>query len=278
MGLERYYDKVSSEEEEPLERHNVPDVPPKSAWRGNSLLISLAVGTILVAILTAVVTALGAAVLKHNDTTPAPVVTPSPSLALATTSAAPPPPPPASTSLPPPPPPPVATSSPAKEVEDAVSKITYCGSSPADARAQGCVFDVMMQDWMPRECYDEALSERFLAKGNWTWWADPQATRAMSMEEMKRGEHRVVYVAQDYHRTHCLFAWEKLVRALRTQSPMVEELISYDHVMHCRMKTLTPADEPSNLRGVVAPVAYTRCAPYEVWIKALPHNEMSSTD
>lgn len=154
-----------------------------------------------------------------------------------------------------------------------------CGGTPDQARAAGCVFDVMMQLWTPPECMDSPLSERFLKNGNWTWYADSGAQSIYSDEEIRKGNHDVVYVAQSYHRHHCIFAWERLVRAMRNQAPLIEELISYDHVMHCRHKTLTlPSEGAESVRGVVAPTGYTKCASYDVWIKQLPFNKMSSTD
>lgn len=154
-----------------------------------------------------------------------------------------------------------------------------CGSTADEARAAGCVFDVMMQLWTPPECMDTALSERYLAASNWTWYANSDASRAYTDEEIRKGDHDVVYVAQSYHRHHCIFAWERLTRAMRNQAPLIEELISYDHVMHCRHKTLTlPEEGAESVRGVVAPTGFTRCASYDVWIKNLPLNKMSSID
>lgn len=154
-----------------------------------------------------------------------------------------------------------------------------CGSTPDEARAAGCVFDVMMQLWTPPECMDTNLSERYLAKGNWTWYANADASKIYDDEEIRKGDHDVVYVAQSYHRHHCIFAWERVVRALRNQAPLIEELISYDHVMHCRYRTLTlPEEGAEEVRGVVAPTGYTKCASYDVWIKNLPYNKMSSVE
>lgn len=154
-----------------------------------------------------------------------------------------------------------------------------CGSTPDEARANGCVYDVMMQLWTPPECMDTPLSERYLEKGNWTWYANSDASKIYTDEEIRKGEHDVVYVAQSYHRHHCIFAWERLVRAMRNQAPLIMELISYDHVMHCRHKTLTlPSEGAQDVRGVIAPTGYTRCASYDVWINQLPFNKMSSTE
>jgi len=154
-----------------------------------------------------------------------------------------------------------------------------CGGTPEEARANGCVYDVMMQLWTPPECMDAPLSERYLEAGNWTWYANADASRIYTDEEIRKGEHDVVYVAQSYHRHHCIFAWERLVRAMRNQGPLITELISYDHVMHCRHKTLTlPEEGAEDVRGVIAPTGYTKCASYDVWIQNLPFNKMSSSD
>lgn len=156
----------------------------------------------------------------------------------------------------------------------ALGIVEGCGSTPDEARAAGCVFDVMMQLWTPEACYDGNLSERFLAAGKWTWWADAGATRTLSDEEMKLGEHDRVYVSADYHKSHCIFAWEKLVRALRNQTPLIEQLISVDHAMHCQHKTLAAIDA----KGAIAPKGYTKCADYETWAQSLPPDAHSSTD
>jgi len=158
-------------------------------------------------------------------------------------------------------------------------EIHDCGSNADEARANGCEYDVMMQEWTPPACIDWALSEKFLKAGNWTWYADAAATKIYNATEIALGNHDVVYVEQSYHRHHCIFTWERLVRAMRTQRPLVEKLVDYDHVMHCRMNTLKTFEEGAEVvRGVVAPTAFTKCASYDVWLKNLPHNKMSSVD
>lgn len=154
---------------------------------------------------------------------------------------------------------------------------TNCGSTPDEARAAGCIFDVMMQLWTPPECMDSPLTERFLKQGNWTWYSDSDALHAYTDEEIRKGNHDVVYVALSYHRHSCIFAWERLTRAMRTQSPLIAELISYDYVTQCRDNTMTLIEDGTQqVRGVVAPTGYTKCASYDVWIKNLPLNKMSS--
>jgi len=252
------YEKVSEGEDGadiPLDKSAIPT----SSGRRKECWIFTPLGTILVAVLTAVVTAFvstSIVSLRHARQTAGSSATNATSLI--------------NTTLP---------TSGTEHAAEIAADIKGCGSNAAEARALGCVYDVMMQDWTPVECYDSILTEKYLATNNWTWWADAGAERAMSDEEVALGEHNVVYVAQDYHVKHCIFAWEKFVRAFRTQSPLITELISYDHVLHCRDHTLLPALDPTkHIRGVVAPTGFTHCASYDTWINALPENQHSSID
>jgi len=261
MGLRNHYRSVSENDESfPLAEK---DAPLKTGWGKQSILLSLATGTLFVAVIAAVLSTVSSAVVSYKSSSSGAVAT-------ATTTA--------STTI--------STavvgdadsvkvSEPGSSVSD---EIQNCGYTPDEARAKGCVFDVMMQLWTPAACFDSVLSERFIEVGNWTWYADTSATKIYTLEEMRKGEHDAVYVAQDYHITHCIYAWEKLVRAMRNQEPLITELISYDHVIHCRHKTLQRADGGSSIRGVRAPTSYTQCAPYDVWKYHLPANEHSSTD
>jgi len=158
-----------------------------------------------------------------------------------------------------------------------LSQIQHCGSNYKEARELGCVYDVMMQLWMPAACYDGVLSERFLNEGNWTWWTDPENGITMPDEQMRKGEHTVAFMLMDYHKMHCIFAMEKLVRALRNQWNLIPELVSYDHIVHCKHKTLARPDGDA-VKGVRAPTGFTSCAPYEVWKNQLPEDHTSSTE
>lgn len=277
MGHDQYYDKVAGDDsEDPLvggaDSSRVMRAPPTQPKK-RSLLTTLALGAIAVVVFIFAVALVSSAVVSYRLPTATDAAiskqssTATSSAQAVATSSAP-------TSK-------VGTGNAIEKVYDASTHqdMRNCGSTPDEARAAGCVFDVMMQLWTPPECMDSPLSERFLEKGNWTWYADGGAQRAYTDEEIRKGDHDVVYVAQSYHRHHCIFAWERLVRAMRNQAPLIEELISYDHVMHCRHKTLTlPEEGAEEVRGVVAPTGYTRCASYDVWIKNLPFNKMSSTD
>lgn len=256
MGGDHHYRSLSTDESAPLAEKEGYLKP--SGWGKQSILLSLATGTLFVAIIAAVLSTVGSAVVSYGASGTASTT----ATAAAVSST------PTSTAVP-------ATDPDADILSPA--NIQDCGYTADEARAKGCVFDVMMQLWTPKDCYDGLLSDRFLEVGNWTWYADPGAEKVFTLEEMRKGEHDAVYVAQSYHITHCIYAWEKLVRAMRNQDPLIMELISYDHVIHCRHKTLQRADGGASIRGVRAPTGYTKCAKYDTWKYNLPANEHSST-
>ena len=261
MAGDHYYDRVSDNEDsidldQPSEK---PIQKSKWSWSQQSFLIR----TVIIAVYTILIAALCSAVVEYRhseekapsapSTTSGAVVVPEANTAVPVTN---------------------NDTTPATP-SDGLSEIQHCGSNWQEATELGCVYDVMMQLWMPPACYDSVLPERFLVDGNWTWWADPEASRIMSDEEMRSGKHTVAFMLQDYHKHHCVFAMEKLVRALRNQWPLIPELVSYDHIVHCRHKTLMRT-EP--VRVVRAPTGFTSCAPYDVWKTQLPEDHVSSTD
>ncbi|OQV04045.1 hypothetical protein CLAIMM_08994 [Cladophialophora immunda] len=157
-------------------------------------------------------------------------------------------------------------------------QILECGYSPEEARANGCVYDVMMQDWVPEPCYDAVLTERYLAQGNWTWYADAEGKVILSDEEMRKGEHGSAWMSSSYHQAHCIFSWDKTVRALRNNRPISQELLSYDHVLHCSHQTLNGVEVDDSI-GVRAPTNYAKCALYDTWkYNWIPDRHSSTTD
>lgn len=158
-------------------------------------------------------------------------------------------------------------------------QVLDCGSTPAEAREKGCVYDVMMQDWVPEPCYDAVLTERYLAQGNWTWYANAEGTKILSNEEMAKGEHGQAWMSTSYHKAHCVFSWMKIIRALRNSRGISQELLSYDHVLHCSHGALKENIEPGKEDiGVRAPTNYAKCALYEDWKKDFVPDAHDPTD
>ncbi|RVX73827.1 hypothetical protein B0A52_02717 [Exophiala mesophila] len=161
-----------------------------------------------------------------------------------------------------------------------IGKVLDCGWSIEEAKAKGCVYDVMMQDWVPEPCYDSLLTEKYLAKGNYTWYSDMEG-HTMTDEEMRKGEHGRAWMSANYHKDHCIFSWEKLVRALRNNRPISQELVSYDHVLHCHHQGVGDSGmmkRDSGSIGVAAPTNYAKCALYGTWKLDFLPDKHSSAD
>ena len=142
--------------------------------------------------------------------------------------------------------------------------ILDCGFSPEEAREKGCIYDVMMQDWVPEPCYDQVLTERYLKAGKYIWYADGDGNTTISDEQMAKGEHGRAWMSTAYHKDHCVFSWLKIIRALRMKRGISQELLSYDHVLHCSHGALKQDSEDKGL-GVSAPTNYAKCALYDTW-------------
>ena len=155
-------------------------------------------------------------------------------------------------------------------------EILTCGYSPEEARAKNCVYDVMMQDWVPEPCYDAVLTEKYLAMGNWTWYGDGDGNTTISDEVMRKGEHGAAWMSTSYHKAHCVFSWLKIIRALRNNRGISQELLSYDHVLHCAHGALKAEEDDEDL-GVRAPTNYAWCALYDTWILDLVPDKHNST-
>ncbi|KAI1251379.1 hypothetical protein MGN70_005947 [Eutypa lata] len=111
-----------------------------------------------------------------------------------------------------------------------------CGSTPAEARARGCHFDVISFCWLPDACYDAELSSGFLHEHKLEWFEDPAKEQPLSYEEIMTGEHTGLYVNWEYHVAHCTAMWRKMHRAILGDlgKAAIDEYIGvYAHTAHC---------------------------------------------
>ncbi|KAI1171159.1 hypothetical protein F4777DRAFT_594102 [Nemania sp. FL0916] len=161
-------------------------------------------------------------------------------------------------------------------VLDEMVRITDCGASPAEAKALNCKFDVMLQRWIPEDCYDEAHSELFLAKYPRKWYYDMDLKHEMddATVMVRGGEHQMTFTPSDYHKRHCSYTWELTSRALQEQRPLLDELISFEHTHHCNGILLGPEWNETKFDGHSKPTevdpGYLRCASYTVWLQDMP--------
>ncbi|TEA10492.1 hypothetical protein C8034_v007709 [Colletotrichum sidae] len=116
-----------------------------------------------------------------------------------------------------------------------------CGTTPSEARARGCQFDLISFNWLPPQCHDEPLAAAFEselgARGMLEWYEDANRTRPLSRAQIMTGEHTGIYVSLGYHLRHCTAMWRRMHRAIAEGGgglARVDSYIwSYHHTLHC---------------------------------------------
>lgn len=113
------------------------------------------------------------------------------------------------------------------------ARTAHCGNTTAEAKANGCVIDLISGAWVHPACYDQELEKEFLEYGDWKWYADPKGETELSEEFMRTTPPDPVWVSLAYHDAHCAFTWRKLHRAAMRGTPIDSQIGSYVHTNHC---------------------------------------------
>lgn len=108
-----------------------------------------------------------------------------------------------------------------------------CDTSPNEAVARGCRFDVMSSSWLPSRCIDSELMEQFTNSHSWTWYADINGTTVEPCESVSAGNHDRLFVTQGFHLYHCTYMWRKMHRAVLSATPLDGYIGDYHHTTHC---------------------------------------------
>lgn len=121
-----------------------------------------------------------------------------------------------------------------------IRKPTYdqCGTTPAEARARGCIFEVTSSSWVVPACYDEEVEVEFLASYEWHFYRDINYTIEAPLSDVRLGEDPGFFVSSQYHINHCGFLLKKMHRALKRGEPVDGYIWPLHHTDHC-IKWLT---------------------------------------
>ncbi|KYK54911.1 hypothetical protein DCS_06872 [Drechmeria coniospora] len=147
--------------------------------------------------------------------------------------------------------------------EPAVTAISCdCGASLDEATAMGCKYDALSVSWLPPQCRDDELAAEFNRagpgpNGEWSYWADRNQTRPLTVDEVAALAAKPVEDAQfwttfGWHVSHCSFYWRKEHR-MREKGFQVEHRYDKEsHVKHCHMTFMarTPL-QVTNTQAVV---------------------------
>ncbi|KIW22296.1 uncharacterized protein PV07_12197 [Cladophialophora immunda] len=128
-------------------------------------------------------------------------------------------------------------------------KYCYCGYTMDEMRENNCTFDTLAMAWLPPYCRDEELTAEFDRSGpgpngSWTYWLDYNHTIPITIEQVGlmgfQVDHGNVYMAWEWHVTHCLFYWKKIHRQRYTGVMIEPRYDKESHVMHCLHAVLHP--------------------------------------
>lgn len=152
-----------------------------------------------------------------------------------------------------------------------------CGSSIAEAKANGCKFDLLGPSWAPDHCRDDELTAEFLkagtgVNGTWEFWWDHEHTKPMSIDEVSMladDPEGAFYGTWEYHVKHCTYQWRKHTRALmKGIINMDMENVGLGHIQHCEGVILRQLPVRANIPLNV---------PYKGWKPAFDDDELHTS-
>ncbi|KAG8525212.1 uncharacterized protein KY384_008856 [Bacidia gigantensis] len=108
-----------------------------------------------------------------------------------------------------------------------------CGTNSTQARAKGCVFDVLLTTWIHADCFDAELHERYLESHTFPFYRLGSMEEPITLDEVRQGDYIEIYTNLYYHFVHCGYAWEMILRAYRRGKAIEGELWAMSHTKHC---------------------------------------------
>jgi len=122
-----------------------------------------------------------------------------------------------------------------------------CGHTKEEAYSLGCIYDSMAAAWLPAECRDDELTDKFDhagpgPDGQWSYYLDENGTMPITKVEIaelgpKGGSF---WASQNWHAAHCAFYWQKYKRMGETGAIMEARFDTLHHVEHCGKLVLKP--------------------------------------
>lgn len=125
------------------------------------------------------------------------------------------------------------------------TKHLHCGNSTTEARALGCVFDVLTNMWVPELCWDREGTEGFMSVAPWQGYDKQDGQRLLTLDEMSErvGKDRLkpdpssppYWTPLREHVIHCAFMWQRQHRGFMSgnEKKLDFHSLSYQHTVHC---------------------------------------------
>lgn len=146
---------------------------------------------------------------------------------------------------------------------NAAISLSPCGTTPSEARAAGCIFDIMAFSWLPPRCHDVELAEEFRQLKNCEYFIDRNCTRPISQELALSSEFAGLYTEFEYHLRHCTYVWKKMHWALLSGGGGKQAIDSvtagYAHTEHCSHVLMTRREVAQDVLSALIVVKYPDC-------------------
>ncbi|KAH6645222.1 hypothetical protein BKA67DRAFT_542193 [Truncatella angustata] len=122
----------------------------------------------------------------------------------------------------------------------------HCGNSATEARALGCVFDLLTNNWMPKYCSDPYTDAEYRVwvldsdrqLGAWAYYYDEKAEHQVaSEEELSDLVGKSIFTTTENHLGHCTFLARRMHRLTTGEISAVAHN-SFAHTMHCTSSIL----------------------------------------
>ncbi|KAL8750569.1 MAG: hypothetical protein Q9184_006378 [Pyrenodesmia sp. 2 TL-2023] len=125
----------------------------------------------------------------------------------------------------------------------AAEDVLDCGSTPNEARALGCYFDMFSYAWYAPPCYDKDLHQSFLIQHRDDIEWQHMDYSPLTTDDVLTGDHWSLRpisrpISGQFHDLQCTYAWLRLIRALAQERPMDEKLLKFKHSQQCSMSLL----------------------------------------
>lgn len=141
------------------------------------------------------------------------------------------------------------------------ARLITCGNSTLEARALGCKYDVLLNNWVPEQCVDTEFVEEYKEDRSWAAFADEAMTQELtSIDEMSDRDH--YYTSTRDHVNHCVVVWKKQFWTLFEEARAFDSVIMTPyHTDHCTQYLMNVAMETES-RATKVTIGFAGC-----WIK-----------
>ena len=141
-----------------------------------------------------------------------------------------------------------------------IEAVSTCGSSIEEARRLGCHFDMMSFAYYPPDCWDAELHDQFVQQYRHSWNWTRLDGEPISVDEVLKGDHESLISTWEFHSHHCIYEWQRLVRAVALNKRLDSKDANFGHATHCGMELLKP-EKASGRKDLITTleVYYGRC-------------------